>query len=235
MDVLAIDTSTPAITAALAQLALGHQIDPAGPRDRVLLLSQQEHIGAFAHAEMLMPLVKQVLSDAGRALAQLDAVVVGLGPGPFTGLRVGIATAQALGLGLDIPVYGVCSHDAMALACEYPGDLLVVTDARRREVYVSAFTGHAQVAGPAVVTPAALPGWIAENAVGHSDSVAQTGAGAHLSGFGEPIQPVAKLGVGLVRAAAQALAAGVQPGPLEPLYLRRPDATEPGPAKRVLS
>ena len=106
-----------------------------------------------------MPLAREALDDAGHTLRDLDAVVVGIGPGPFTGLRVGIATAAALGDALDIPVHGVPSHDGLARSLRpLPGDLLVVTDARRREVYLSAYRGDGHRAvGPLVLAPAAVP------------------------------------------------------------------------------
>ena len=201
---------------------------------------------SFAHAERLMPLAKAALAATGQTVKDLDAVVVGLGPGPFTGLRVGIATAAALGDGLDIPVHGVPSHDgtarslASALSLKAPGQLLVVTDARRREVYLSAYRSDGgRVLGPTVVAPAHLPALLAEHGVA-PDYV--TGSGAPLldayrgAGF-DPVlidsADVAK-SLGLVERAAIALLTGAVPGPLTPLYLRRPDATEPGARKSVL-
>ena len=92
-------------------------------------------------------------------MADLDAVVVGCGPGPFTGLRVGMATAAAYGHALGIPVYGVCSLDAIGV--DTAGDVLVVTDARRREVYWARYRDGVRVDGPAVNAPADVPtgGW----------------------------------------------------------------------------
>ena len=91
------------------------------------------------------------LADAGLAVADLDAVVVGCGPGPFTGLRVGMATAAAYGHALGIPVYGVCSLDAIGV--DTAGEVLVVTDARRREVYWARYRDGVRVDGPAVSAP----------------------------------------------------------------------------------
>ena len=85
-------------------------------------------------------------------MADLDAVVVGCGPGPFTGLRVGMATAAAYGHALGIPVHGVCSLDAIGVRTS--GDTLVVTDARRREVYWARYRDGVRIAGPAVNAPA---------------------------------------------------------------------------------
>src|SRR5271155_3961351 len=99
--VLAIDTSTPAVTAGV--VADGH------------VLAERVTVDARAHAERITPNVLAAIADAGRSMADLDAVVVGCGPGPFTGLRVGMATAAAFGHALGISVHGVCSLDAIGV------------------------------------------------------------------------------------------------------------------------
>ncbi|HYR15797.1 MAG TPA: tRNA (adenosine(37)-N6)-threonylcarbamoyltransferase complex dimerization subunit type 1 TsaB, partial [Mycobacterium sp.] len=99
--ILAIDTATPAVTAAIVSL------------DGVEVLAERVTIDTRAHAEQLTPNVLGALADAGRSVNDLGAVVVGCGPGPFTGLRVGMASAAAYGHALGIPVYGVCSLDAI--------------------------------------------------------------------------------------------------------------------------
>src|SRR5699024_8421011 len=124
----------------------------------------------FGHAEHLMPLVTAALADAGCAIGDLEAVAVGTGPGPFTGLRVGLVTAAALGDALDVPVYGVPSHDAEALRvaadADSDGGFLVVTDARRREVYLTAYSeSAARQHGPVVIAPAAVRQWLAAHAL----------------------------------------------------------------------
>ena len=252
MLVLAVDTSTPSVTAGVVRLREPHEIiaalagggaaGEAAARPGAVLA---EHVvtDAFAHAERLMPLASAALADAGHTLQDLDAIVVGLGPGPFTGLRVGIATAAALGDGLQIAVHGVPSHDAAARSmAPWQGDLLVVTDARRREVYLSAYREDGSRAlGPLVVAPTAVPDLLA----GHGISAARiAGAGAGLlapqrdSGFAPAAVEIppgdVSLTLGLVERAAVALLTGAVPGPLTPLYLRRPDATEPGARKSVL-
>ena len=228
MLVLALDTSTPLVTAGVVRLTAG---------DGAVLLAEHFVEDAFAHAERLMPLVRAALAEAGAGLPDLDAVVVGLGPGPFTGLRVGIATAAALGDGLGIPVHGVPSHDGTAAAVRAVGwsggGLLVVTDARRREVYASAYDATGvRTGGPAVLAPAAVPDWLA----GQPPVSGMTGAGtALLVDVSSPAVPVpAGVAAGLVTVAAPDLLASAPPGPLTPLYLRRPDATEPGLRKSVL-
>ena len=221
MRVLAVDTSTPAITAGVVEC------DGGGA---VALLAQHTRDDAFGHAEHLMPLVRAALTDAGTALSDLDAIVVGLGPGPFTGLRVGIATAAALGDGLGVPVHGVGSHDAMAGL----DNVLVATDARRREVHLSAHVAGRLIAGPVPVKPADAAAWLAEQAV---TATAVTGAGAELISdlIGLPAVPATEpLAAGLVRQAAADLVGHRPPAPPVPLYLRRPDATEPTAPKAVL-
>jgi tRNA threonylcarbamoyl adenosine modification protein YeaZ len=187
--VLAIDTATPAVTAGVVRL------DAA-----VHTLAERVTVDARAHAEQLTPNVVAALADAGVTAAHLDAVVVGCGPGPFTGLRVGMASAAAYGLALRIPVHGVCSLDAIGGGST--GDVLVVTDARRREVYWARYRDGKRVEGPAVNAPADVPGAL--------DALTRP-----------PVYPTA---AGLVRAVDDWTS---EPAPLVPLYLRRPDATPP--------
>lgn len=237
MLVLALDTATPVVTAGVVRLRLPHEIITAGtaaaPAEPLTLLAEHAASDPHRHAERLMPLVRAAVRDAGTDLAALDAVVVGLGPGPFTGLRVGIITAAALGDGLDIPVHGVGSHDGVAASPAGPSvPVLVVSDARRREVYVSVFSGHGRrVAGPEVLAPAALPAFLAGLT---TSPMAQAGAGVWLSGLDLPVRQTGSVAQGLVRAAAGQLLTGTVPGPLTPLYLRRPDVSAPAPAKSVL-
>ncbi|MGB6208535.1 tRNA (adenosine(37)-N6)-threonylcarbamoyltransferase complex dimerization subunit type 1 TsaB [Mycobacterium sp.] len=195
--VLAIDTATPAVTAGI--VADGD------------LLAERVSVDARAHAERLTPNVLGALADAGLRMADLQAVVVGCGPGPFTGLRVGMATAAAYGHALGIPVHGVCSLDA--IGGQTTGETLVVTDARRREVYWARYRDGVRIEGPAVTAPADVdPG------------VAQTVAGSpeHAALFGLPLrEPSYPAPAGLVAAVKEW---SDNPAPLVPLYLRRPDA-----------
>ncbi|MGI5127433.1 tRNA (adenosine(37)-N6)-threonylcarbamoyltransferase complex dimerization subunit type 1 TsaB [Pseudonocardia sp. CA-107938] len=214
MLVLAIDTATPAVTAGLVALT----------DDGVEQRAARVAVDARKHAELLMPLVLQACADAAVVLRDVEAVVVGAGPGPFTGLRVGMVTAAALGDALEIPVHGVCSLDAIAADSPRGEPLLVVTDARRREVYWAAYDADGRrVDGPHVEAPAAL----AERAGGY---VVAGGMAGVLDG--PVVGPDAPSPAGLVTAAAAALRSGA-PAPLEPLYLRRPDAVEPAGRKRV--
>ena len=188
MIVLAIDTATPAVTAGVVRL------------DGLEVLGERVTVDPRAHAEQLTPNAVGALADAGLAVADLDAVVVGCGPGPFTGLRVGMATAAAYGHALGLPVHGVCSLDAIGIESAGTGsDVLVVTDARRREVYWARYRDGVRIDGPAVNAPADVPG--------ADDALARP-----------PVYPTV---AGLVRAVPDWTA---EPAPLIPMYLRRPDA-----------
>jgi tRNA threonylcarbamoyl adenosine modification protein YeaZ len=192
--ILAIDTATPAVTAGIVKL------------DGIEVLAERVTVDARAHAEQLTPNVLAALADAGLTVGDLGAVVVGCGPGPFTGLRVGMATAAAYGHALGIPVHGVCSLDAIGIeSAGTVSEVLVVTDARRREVYWARYRDGVRVDGPAVNSPADVPG--------AAEALARPA-----------VYPTAS---GLVRAVADFSA---EPAPLIPLYLRRPDAKPQQPA-----
>lgn len=210
---LAIDTATPAVTAGLLRVS-----GDGAPE----LLAHRVTVDARAHAELLTPSIRALLAETGAAAADLDAVVCGAGPGPFTGLRVGMMTAAAFGDALGIPVYPVCSLDAIAREAGCP--VLVATDARRREVYWARYdAGCSRVDGPHVQPPAQV-----------ATGGVQRAAGAAAGLLGLPVVAPDHPGpVGLVTVAGPALRRGAAPDPLRPLYLRRPDATEPGRHKRV--
>ncbi|ORB87706.1 tRNA (adenosine(37)-N6)-threonylcarbamoyltransferase complex dimerization subunit type 1 TsaB [Mycobacterium kansasii] len=199
--VLAIDTATPAVTAGVVRKDGG----------QCVTLAQRVIVDARAHAERLTPNVLSALADAALSMADLDAVVVGCGPGPFTGLRAGMATAAAYGHALGIPVYGVCSLDA--IGGQTAGDTLVVTDARRREVYWARYRDGVRAAGPAVNAPADVD-------PGPARTVA--GSPQHAALFDLPrCEPVYPTPAGLVAAVNEW---SDPPPPLVALYLRRPDA-----------
>src|SRR3954447_19614410 len=121
--VIVVDTATPAVTAALAELR----------RATGEILAPRVSVDARAHGELLAPGLRGVLREADVKPAELAAVVAGVGPGPFTGLRVGLVSAAALGHSLAVATYGVCSLDA--IGWRQPGTVLAVTDARRKELY----------------------------------------------------------------------------------------------------
>jgi tRNA threonylcarbamoyl adenosine modification protein YeaZ len=208
--VLALDTATPAVTAGVVEL------DPHGT---VRTLASRVTVDARAHGELLTPLAKEALAEAGVTFADLDAIVCGSGPGPFTGLRAGMVTAGALGQALNRPVYPVSTLDA--IAADVTADrLLVVTDARRREVYWARYEGGRRVDGPHVQKPAEL-----------ADIEVDLAVGAEL--LDRPVEQRYPTPAGLVKAASEMLLTKATPPPLTPLYLRRPDAVEPGARKRV--
>lgn len=197
--VLALDTSTPAVTAGIVR------------REDLSVLAQRVTVDARAHAERLTPNVVGALADAGLTMADLDAVVVGCGPGPFTGLRAGMATAAAYGHALGIPVHGVCSLDAIGVRTV--GDTLVVTDARRREVYWARYRDGIRTGGPGVDAPADVDPGAACGVAGSPE---------HAATFGLPVrEPVYPTPAGLVAAVGDW---SDNRAPLVALYLRRPDA-----------
>jgi tRNA threonylcarbamoyl adenosine modification protein YeaZ len=207
--VLALDTATPAVTAGIVRL---------NDLEDLATLAERVTVDARAHAERLTPNVLTALADAALSMDDLDAVVVGCGPGPFTGLRAGMATAAAYGHALGIPVHGVCSLDAIGR--QTTGDALVVTDARRREVYWARYRDGIRTRAPAVDAPADVdPG----------PARAVAGSPEHAALFGLPVcGPVSPTPAGLVAAVTDWSA---DPAPLVALYLRRPDA-KPMAARR---
>jgi tRNA threonylcarbamoyl adenosine modification protein YeaZ len=219
--VLAIDTSTPAVTAGVAEL----------DGERVTVLGERVTIDPRAHGELLMPHVLEAVEQAGTTLGALDAIACGVGPGPYTGLRSGIATAAALAHALGIGAHPVCGLDAIAHESARGEPLFVVTDARRREVYWASYDmWGVRLNGPHVQRPAELPL--------SADVKTAAGDGARL--YAETlglrvVEPYYPTPAGLVAAARKSLLAGEHPEPLIPLYLRRPDAVEPAPRKRVIA
>ncbi|HMM82155.1 MAG TPA: tRNA (adenosine(37)-N6)-threonylcarbamoyltransferase complex dimerization subunit type 1 TsaB [Terrimesophilobacter sp.] len=176
------------------------------------------------HAEVIGSLVTECLADAGVAVAALTGIAVGMGPGPFTGLRVGIAAANAFALGAQKPLLRVASHDAIAFghyASGGGGALLVTTDARRRERYWSAFSGcdehflPVRSAGPGIVRPDALESELPDHAHHIRLDAEWVSAGA----------------VG--RLAERMAAHGRDFAGRSPLYLRSPDVTLSAGPKRV--
>jgi tRNA threonylcarbamoyl adenosine modification protein YeaZ len=254
--VLAVDTSTPACVAGVVELCPPPA--PGAPQatlwEAVVGFSSYGPVDARRHGELLAPTIEQALG--GLRPAQLDAVVVGLGPGPFTSLRVGIVTAVTFAAALGLPCHGVCSLDGIGAATA--GRTGVLTDARRREVFWAAYEDGRRVAGPAVDHPATAAEALSAASV---DTV--TGPGRALypdafAAFGDALPAARRFGrrdggagpglpagaepgrvpdypdvSALAALAADDLLAGRVPGPLTPIYLRRPDAAEPHPAKTV--
>ncbi|WP_371481062.1 tRNA (adenosine(37)-N6)-threonylcarbamoyltransferase complex dimerization subunit type 1 TsaB [Kitasatospora sp. NBC_00315] len=215
MLLLAFDTATPAVTAAV--------------HDGRAVLAEAFQVDARRHGELLLPAVDRVLREAGVDKHRLTGIAVGVGPGPYTGLRVGLVTAAALGDALGIPVHGVCTLDAIAHQARaegLTGPFTVATDARRKEVYWASYDeAGARTEGPAVDRPAELDGAarsVGAGALLHPDAFPGAGGPEHVSAGA------------LAAFAAAELAAGRELLPCVPLYLRRPDAQVPAGYKAVL-
>lgn len=221
MVMLAIDTSTSAITVAVGEGGTAYssssRIDPRG------------------HSEHLAPLIAAHLRHYDLTPGDLTVIAVGNGPGPFTGLRVGLVTAVTMGHALGIPVHGVCSLDVIAAqSTATEGELLVASDARRKEVYWARYAARPgaaaapgdgsagvfweRLSGPAVDRPADLP-----EQLRHLPTVGR-GPVLYPEWFPEGDPGVLDVDAAmLVWVAWRQLAAG-EALPVEPLYLRRPDA-----------
>ena len=192
------------------------------------VLAECNNTDTRGHAEAVGRLIVEALSVAGITAADVTAVAAGMGPGPFTGLRVGIAAARAFAVGRGIPIIGVASHEAIALElAPDPGATLVVTtDARRRELAWSVFSGVDALGIPALIAGPALAGVDAAGA----DAI-DAGLGEHSTARRVLADAVPAGALG--RIAALRRAAGLSAGSLEPLYLRPPDAIPSAGPKRV--
>lgn len=222
--ILAIDTSTKVSSVALVDESSGRVVSGSDDAGR--------------HAEVLMPLIADVLADASVGTGDITSIVVGVGPGPFTGLRVGLMTARTMAHALGVPVFGVCSLDA--IACEFATDsddgFTVLTQARRREFYKATYDADGlRTSGPEVVRADALaargvvvggPGsevapdarWLALlalEALAGGETAFDADAAAHEDAAESRGDSVAARIRGHVLLAPQAL------------YLRRPDAVPP--------
>jgi tRNA threonylcarbamoyl adenosine modification protein YeaZ len=245
---LALDTATPAVTVAV--------------HDGSAVIAEVSAVDARRHGELLSAFVDEALRKAGAGFGDLTGLAVGIGPGPYTGLRAGVVTARVLGSALAIRTDGICSLDIIAAQAASQGsgpagspvalggpagsgvspgetvsprdgtagavaepDFLVVTDARRREVYWARYRPDGErVAGPLVSRPADLPAGLP--VAGESGLLPAELASRVL----EPRYPSAAV---LADLGVARLQAGLPPDLAEPLYLRRPDAREPGRPKRV--
>ncbi|MFF1376900.1 tRNA (adenosine(37)-N6)-threonylcarbamoyltransferase complex dimerization subunit type 1 TsaB [Streptomyces sp. NPDC058308] len=209
MLLLALDTATPAVTVAL--------------HDGSSVIAESSQVDARRHGELLLPAVDRVLAEAGLGLDAVTGIVAGVGPGPYTGLRVGLMTADTFGLALGVPVHGVCTLDGLAYASGVgSGPFVVATDARRKEVYWARYDDvRTRVGGPAVDRPADIAAEVA--------GVPAVGAGALLypDTFPDARGPEHVSAAALAALAAERLAAGEELLEPRPLYLRRPDAQVP--------
>lgn len=209
---LAFDTATPAVTIAL--------------HDGERVLAETTTVDAKRQSELLAPGIATVLAEAGIVRQDLTAIAVGVGPGPFTGLRIGLVTARTLSMVLEIPVYGVCTLDVLAAEAvdsgAVNGEFLVATDARRKEVYWASYDEQGlRLDGPYVSKPADV-----------ATDLPVVGRGALLypeafPSFSGPENPSAGV---LAQVVTDERVELLDP---DPLYLRRPDAVAPGKPKRV--
>jgi tRNA threonylcarbamoyl adenosine modification protein YeaZ len=200
---LAIDTSAGTSVAV---------VDPGSRR----VLAERATEDTRRHAEVIGPFLQGVLEDAGITPADVTGVVAGMGPGPFTGLRVGIVAARTFAAARGVPVLPLVSHDAVAAEAVDGEPFVGLTDARRREVHWTVYdqTGT-RTAGPGLARPADL------------DDV--LGASRQFRRVTAVTIPAGRLGV----LAADRLASGGPFAQDTPLYLREPDVTMPGAPKRV--
>ena len=210
---LVVDTAT-GINIGLA--ADGEPVDARGDAD------------SRRHVERLQPMLDELLAAHGLRPADLSRIGVGVGPGPFTGLRIGIATARTLGLVAGVPVRGFVTLDAIALGLRLTtgaSEFVVVTDARRKELYWASYRDGARVSGPAVSAPADVP------------AIAVGGPGVRV--YPEVFADRAVLGdpttTGLDAALVAAHLDELADEGLEPQYLRSPDAEVPKTRKSALA
>ena len=205
--VLALDTST-VVNVGLAS------------RDRALATATVAD--QMAHVEQLIPLVSECLDTAGVAVGDLEQLIVGVGPGPFTGLRVGVVTAQVLSRVLGLKLRGICSLDVVAAQFAGAGsaDFVVATDARRREVYWARYSrGGVRLGDPQVSPPSEVP------------RLPTIGPAADL--YADQLEAVPgprSLDPGILATRGPTLPDVGH----EPAYLRHPDATELTRPKSVL-
>jgi tRNA threonylcarbamoyl adenosine modification protein YeaZ len=211
--ILAIDTSA---GTSVALLSLAGEV-----------LGLWETDDTMRHAEVVGSGIARVLADAGTGAENVTLVAAGVGPGPFTGLRVGLAAAVAFATARNLPLLPTVSHDAIAFGYyaergpqSHATGLRVVTDARRKEVYWSEYSGvshgiPARSQGPALAKPDELT-----PTLGNPDSPARLDA-ASVSAADLALVALAEHAAGIVR-------------DFDPLYLRSPDVTLSAGPKRVV-
>jgi tRNA threonylcarbamoyladenosine biosynthesis protein TsaB len=212
MIVLALDTANGACSAAVL-------------KDGAVLASLSEPM-TRGHQERLAPLVRETMSEAGVAFSDLDRIGVTVGPGSFTGLRVGLAFAKGLGLALGAPCIGVGSLEALAASEAASGLTAAAIDAKRGQVYLQVFEGGFAVMAPDVLPLETAAARLAELWSGGPAQLVGPGAGL-LAGVltqAEVIERAAPDPAALARLAASKPAGAAA----RPLYLRAPDAKLPG-------
>ena len=211
MLLLALDTALDACSVAL--------YDSAADR---IVASQSEVIGK-GHAERLMAMISAVMAEAKVGFPDLDRIGVTVGPGSFTGIRVGLATARGLALAAGKPVVGVSTLDAIARSAPGDGPIMVVLDARRGEVYAGLYDGnHSPISPPALLT-------LDQAACAVTAAVAKMfGSGADLVASAQPAESFEISGIDgypdILHVARLTAVTAAYLEPPKPLYLRAPDA-----------
>jgi tRNA threonylcarbamoyladenosine biosynthesis protein TsaB len=205
---LALDTATNAVTVAL--------------HDGTAVVAERTVEDRLRHGELLAATIAQVLADAAVEPAELTRIAVGVGPGPFTGLRIGLVTATTMAMTLGIDAVGVCTLDIVAAAVEVAGPFVVATDARRKEVYWARFAApNERLTEPAVDYPSSIATDL---------PVAGNGPLLYPEDLPNAVTPQLPTAADLARLVVSGEARVL---PTRPLYLRRPDATVPTARKRV--
>jgi tRNA threonylcarbamoyl adenosine modification protein YeaZ len=205
MNVLAIDTS---VGVSVAILRSNGEVTQSQPVDHGM------------QGELTAELISQVVIDSGLEIHEITDVVVGVGPGPFTGLRVGLVTAAVFAHARAIPIHGICSLDAVAF--DFAKPCVVVTDARRKELYWARYDGK-RTSEPQVSKP--------EDLLAQFPDSEFVGPGAQLypdSISGQVLELKANSLAKLFATGSAQLVA------VSPMYLRKPDAVEPTTRKSVL-
>ena len=221
---LAIDTADR--TAGVALLAEGQ------------VVAEYMEASAYRHSERLFALVDQALRGAGLGRGDLSGIAVTTGPGSFTGLRVGLATAKGLAYSLEVPLVGVSTLEAMARgAMPFRGIVLPMLDARKRQVYAAGFDGRdgSEVLSPQAIFPEELAAQIGQS---EGDLLAVgSGLGPYRelfkAVFGERLLCIEKIRWGIPPAQVAMLGAsfllegkGQSPEAVSPIYLRKSEAEE---------
>ncbi len=213
MRVLALDTSSLVSVAVL---------------DGDFVLARAVEDVPRMHVERLSPLIREAMIASGLPGEHLEGVVVGTGPAPFTGLRIGLVTARMVAFAWQVPVWGVCSLDA--IGAEHGGTVTVVTDARRREVYWAMYEAGERVSGPFVTaaTDVRAVGDVVGRGVSlYPDAFPEAGGGGRGAADSGATDALAHLldpdPAWLARVAMRRISAGETDLPTVPLYLRRPD------------
>lgn len=235
MLLLALDTATPAVTVALLR---------ADEQGETVLAESTAH-DPRRHGELLAPGIEAVLREAGASRHDLTDVVAGTGPGPFTGLRVGLVTARTLAAALSLRLHGVGTLDALAFHAlqQVPQALadgfVVATDARRKEVYWARYAGPGDAKGASAVQRVDGPHVSRSSDVPADLPVVGRGAQLYPTELlgdadAEPVGPLDPSAAALAKYTAGLLSAGLTLDHIEPQYLRRPDVTESSGRKSVL-